>query len=153
MYLDGVEWTRLMWLGIRTGGVECCWEDAKGSSGSIKCVASQLGLPKKGLICMELAQRHLLREYHTFHLLPHRNIPKLVEAVGYKPKGHGFETRWGEIFLMLPAALDPGVHSTSNRNEALGYKSEGSGFETRWGEILNLPNPSGRTRPWGSLSL
>jgi hypothetical protein len=23
------------------------------------------------------------------------------------------------------------------------------GFETRLGEILNLPNPSGRTRPWG----
>jgi hypothetical protein len=25
------------------------------------------------------------------------------------------------------------------------------GFETRWGDILNLPNPSGRTVPWGSL--
>jgi hypothetical protein len=37
--------------------------------------------------------------------------------------------------------------------KALGYKPEGRGFETRWGEILNLPNPSGRTRPWGLLSL
>jgi hypothetical protein len=37
--------------------------------------------------------------------------------------------------------------------KALGYESEGRGFETRWGEILNLPNPSGRTRPWGLLSL
>jgi hypothetical protein len=37
--------------------------------------------------------------------------------------------------------------------KALGYKPESRGFETRWGEILNLPNPSGRTRPWGSLSL
>jgi hypothetical protein len=36
--------------------------------------------------------------------------------------------------------------------KALGYKPEGRGFETRWGEILNLPNPSGHTRPWGSLS-
>jgi hypothetical protein len=35
----------------------------------------------------------------------------------------------------------------------LGYKSEGRGFETRWGEILNWPNPSGRARPWGLLSL
>jgi hypothetical protein len=26
-------------------------------------------------------------------------------------------------------------------------------FETRWGEFLNLPNPSGRIMPWGSLSL
>jgi hypothetical protein len=35
----------------------------------------------------------------------------------------------------------------------LGYNPEGRGFETRWGEILNLPNPSGRSRPWGLLSL
>jgi hypothetical protein len=28
-----------------------------------------------------------------------------------------------------------------------------SRFEPRWGEILNLPNPSGRTRQWGLLSL
>jgi hypothetical protein len=33
--------------------------------------------------------------------------------------------------------------------KALGYKPDGRGFETRWGEILNLPNLSGRTRPWG----
>jgi hypothetical protein len=31
--------------------------------------------------------------------------------------------------------------------KALGYKPKGRGLETRWGEILNLPNPSGRTRP------
>jgi hypothetical protein len=37
--------------------------------------------------------------------------------------------------------------------KALGYKPEGREFETRRGEILNLPNPSGRTGPWGSLSL
>jgi hypothetical protein len=33
------------------------------------------------------------------------------------------------------------------------YKSEGHGFDTRRGEFLNLLNPSGRTRPWGLLSL
>jgi hypothetical protein len=37
--------------------------------------------------------------------------------------------------------------------KALGYKPVGRGFETWWGEILNLPNLSGRTRPWGLLSL
>jgi hypothetical protein len=37
--------------------------------------------------------------------------------------------------------------------KALCYEPEGSGFETLWGEFLNLPNPSGRTRPWGFLSL
>jgi hypothetical protein len=37
--------------------------------------------------------------------------------------------------------------------KAPGYKPEGRGFETLWGGILNLPNPSGPTRPWGLLSL
>jgi hypothetical protein len=37
--------------------------------------------------------------------------------------------------------------------KALDFKPEGSGFEARWSEILNLPNPSGHTRPWSSLSL
>jgi hypothetical protein len=39
-------------------------------------------------------------------------------------------------------------------HQALCYKSEGRGLESRWGEWIsfNLPNPSGRTRPWGLLS-
>jgi hypothetical protein len=37
--------------------------------------------------------------------------------------------------------------------KALGYKRGSRGFETRWGDILNLPDPSGRTRSWGSLNL
>jgi hypothetical protein len=37
--------------------------------------------------------------------------------------------------------------------KALCYKPEGRGFETLWGEFLNLPYPSGRTTPWGLLSL
>jgi hypothetical protein len=37
--------------------------------------------------------------------------------------------------------------------KALCYKPECRGFDTRWGEFLNLPNPSGRTRPWGLLNL
>jgi hypothetical protein len=40
--------------------------------------------------------------------------------------------------------------------KTLCYKLEGRGFETRWGEwifFFNLPNPFGRTRPWGLLSL
>jgi hypothetical protein len=37
--------------------------------------------------------------------------------------------------------------------KALCYKPEGRGFDSRWGEFLNLPNPSGHTRPWGLLSL
>jgi hypothetical protein len=37
--------------------------------------------------------------------------------------------------------------------KALGYKPESRGFETWWREILNVPNPSGRTKPWGLLNL
>jgi hypothetical protein len=37
--------------------------------------------------------------------------------------------------------------------KALRYKPEGRGFETRLSEFFNLPNPSGLTKPWGSLSL
>jgi hypothetical protein len=41
--------------------------------------------------------------------------------VGYTPEGRGFETRWNEwilpIYLILPAALGPGVYSDSNRNK------------------------------------
>jgi hypothetical protein len=33
--------------------------------------------------------------------------------------------------------------------KTLCYKPEGRGFDSRWGEFLNLPSPSGRTRPWG----
>jgi hypothetical protein len=44
----------------------------------------------------------------------------VVKTLDYKRGGRGFETRWGEIlkiYLILPAALGPVVHSTSNRNE------------------------------------
>jgi hypothetical protein len=37
--------------------------------------------------------------------------------------------------------------------KALCYKPEGRGFDFRLGEFLNLPNPSGSTRPWGLLIL
>jgi hypothetical protein len=36
--------------------------------------------------------------------------------------------------------------------EALCYITEGRGFDARWGEFLNLPNPSGRTRPLTKMS-
>jgi hypothetical protein len=37
--------------------------------------------------------------------------------------------------------------------KALCYKPEGRGFDTKLGDILNLPNPSGRTRPLGFTQL
>jgi hypothetical protein len=41
----------------------------------------------------------------------------VVEALCYKPEGHAFENLIFPIYLILPAALDPGVYSASNRNE------------------------------------
>jgi hypothetical protein len=50
----------------------------------------------------------------------------VVKALCYKPEGRGFETRWGEwflsIYLILLAALGPGVYSASNRNEYQKHK-------------------------------
>jgi hypothetical protein len=37
--------------------------------------------------------------------------------------------------------------------ETLYYEPEDRRFETQWGEMLNLPTPSGRTRPGDLLSL
>jgi hypothetical protein len=37
--------------------------------------------------------------------------------------------------------------------KALCYKPEGCQFDTWRGKFLNLPNPSGRTRPWGLFNL
>jgi hypothetical protein len=48
-------------------------------------------------------------------------VAYLVEALRYRPKGCGFDPQWGHricsIDLILPAALGPGVNSTSNINE------------------------------------
>jgi hypothetical protein len=45
----------------------------------------------------------------------------VVKALCYNPEGHGFETPRDElifsIYLILLAALGPGVYSASNRNE------------------------------------
>jgi hypothetical protein len=55
----------------------------------------------------------------------------LVKALCYKQEGHVFETeRWGFfflIYLILPAALGPGVYSASNRNEYQKQKNNVSG--------------------------
>jgi hypothetical protein len=55
----------------------------------------------------------------------------LVKALCYKPGGRGFETRWDEwifsIYLILPAALGPGMHSAYKRNEYRKQKSNVSG--------------------------
>jgi hypothetical protein len=46
----------------------------------------------------------------------------VLKALCYKLACHVLETLWGEcifflIYLIFPAALEPGVHSASDRNE------------------------------------
>jgi hypothetical protein len=52
----------------------------------------------------------------------------VVEALCYKPEGHGFEARLGEwifsIYLTLLATLSPGVYSASNINECQKQKKK-----------------------------
>jgi hypothetical protein len=51
-------------------------------------------------------------------LVSYVNGRLVVKALGYKPEGRGFESRWGEILnLPSPSALGPGVYSVSDRNE------------------------------------
>jgi hypothetical protein len=61
----------------------------------------------------------------------------MVKALFYKPEGRGLENRRGEcfflIYLNLPAALGPGIHSTSNRNEYHKQKSNVSGEQSAAG--------------------
>jgi hypothetical protein len=55
----------------------------------------------------------------------------VVKVLCYKPEGRGFETRGGDwflsIYLILLAALGPGVYSASNRNEYQKHKNNVSG--------------------------
>jgi hypothetical protein len=67
----------------------------------------------------------------------------------------GDDGRYGEsgFGLLCNAVSTDEVMIVKASERESGYKPEGRGFETRWGEILNLPNPSGSTRPWGLLGL
>jgi hypothetical protein len=51
------------------------------------------------------------------------------------------------LYMISRNSNDPNIKSY--------YKPEGRGFNSRWGHwiFFNWPNPSGRTRPWGLLSL
>jgi hypothetical protein len=58
----------------------------------------------------------------------------VVEALCYKLAGRGFETRRSELifssYLILPAALGPGVYSAFNRNEYQKQKNYVSGEQS-----------------------
>jgi hypothetical protein len=68
------------------------------------------------LLSWETLFKWALQIPHMICDLPWLNY---VKALRYKPEGRGFDTRWGDfyIYLILPAALGPGVYLASNRNE------------------------------------
>jgi hypothetical protein len=52
----------------------------------------------------------------------------VVKALCYKPEGRWFQTRrFFSIYLIVPAALGPGVYSASKRNEYQKQKNNVSG--------------------------
>jgi hypothetical protein len=55
----------------------------------------------------------------------------VVKILCYKPESRGFKPQWGEwissIYLIFLAALGPGGHSASNRNEYQKQKNNVSG--------------------------
>jgi hypothetical protein len=59
----------------------------------------------------------------------------VAKALCYKPKGCVFETQRGErifsIYIILLAALDPGVHSACKRNE---YQKQKNNVSGEWRE-------------------
>jgi hypothetical protein len=69
---------------------------------------------------------YFLSEYRVSHSSDHHEMLRVcgsvvIETLSHKPEGCGFQTQLGEwifsIYLILPAALTPGVYSASNRNE------------------------------------
>jgi hypothetical protein len=61
-------------------------------------------------------------------------VAQLIEALRYKPKGGGFDSRWGlrdfSLIWSFRSHYGPGVYSVSNRNQyqqySLGVKMAGA---------------------------
>jgi hypothetical protein len=85
----------------------------------------------------------------------------VVKTLCYKPEGRRFETRWCEwmfsIYLILPAALGPGVYSTSKRNEYRKHWKKSCFWGLNRGRCVGLTTlpPSVRrlSRPCGVLNI
>jgi hypothetical protein len=76
--------------------------------------SSEFYLVKKFPSLYVLASGHIYLSFDHIHILyvgcSRGNV--LVKSLCYKPESRGFESRWGEwIYLILPVALGPGVHS------------------------------------------
>jgi hypothetical protein len=85
----------------------------------------------------------------------------VVKTLCYKSEGHGFETWWGDwifpIFLILLAALGPGVHSAYNRTEYQKQKNNVSACVCLRGQCIRLttllPSVSQLSRQYEILNI
>jgi hypothetical protein len=109
---------------------------------------------------MTKAQR--VNEFNVMYPVSGARGSVVVKALYYKLEDHGLETRRGQlifsIYLILPAALGPEVHSVSNRKEyqqqkqnVLGSRARPvptseSRLSTQCG-ILNISQPYRPQRP------
>jgi hypothetical protein len=73
------------------------------------------------LIVWQCGIVNILQPYRSPRPVTRIAFSVVLEAQCYKPEDRGFETRWGNlnvsVYLILPAELEPGVYSASNRNE------------------------------------
>jgi hypothetical protein len=94
--------------------------------------------------------------YHVYHpfKMTAKNIAQLdLRAFTYETREYDFKN-W--ILRTGPPCLNFSVNIILICYlviKALDCKLESRGFEPQRKQILNLLNPSGRTRPWGLLSL
>jgi hypothetical protein len=113
--LDGTQGRPNAWWGQESLSL---LESAEGSSCSQDLTWSYLELmnPVPKLTSYFVKIPFMLSSQVCLHLIRGTVV---VEALCYKPEGRGFGTRWCEwissIYLNLPAALDPGLYSASNR--------------------------------------
>jgi hypothetical protein len=111
------------------------WAHLTAYTFSINAIPSELKRPERGankdlqLIARSIINGCMYSLLHTSFCGTRGSV--VVKALCYKPEGRGFETRWGEWFLLsyliLLVALGPGVYSASNRNECQKHKNNVSG--------------------------
>jgi hypothetical protein len=88
------------------------------TASALICFLKEHRLVGLAVFCLQPVYIRLTFRSLTFEMGVRGNV--VVKALCYEPKGRGFKTRRGElivsIYLILPAAIDPGVYLASNKS-------------------------------------